>query len=195
VTINTMIATKDGTALLVIDVQLGMFKSPIIPPAHDGESLLQRVSSLISRARSQQVPIFFVQHCGGKGHPLEEGTREFEIHQNIAPKPGEPVIRKHFCDSFHETALQPQLRSREIRSLIIMGIATEFCVDTATRRAFSLGYDVSLVKDAHSTWDAKELKARQIIDHHNPVPGQLFARLVAADSVFDNAVSIRASMS
>jgi len=188
-----MSPSQRGTALLVIDAQLGAFASPLIPPVHDGEMLLHKISLLISQARTGKLPVFFIQHCGGKGHPLEKGTKEFEIHPAVAALKDEVVIPKRFCDSFQETSLQADLESRGIGHLVIAGLATEYCVDTATRRAFSLGYTVSLVEDAHSTWDATTLKAKQIIAHHNRVLGELFAKLVSAESAFGKAAGFRAS--
>jgi nicotinamidase-related amidase len=44
---------------------------------------------------------------------------------------------------------------------------TEYCVDTTCRRAPTLGYDVTLVSDGHLTADSGQLKAAQIIAHHN----------------------------
>jgi len=44
---------------------------------------------------------------------------------------------------------------------------TDYCVDTTSRRAVSVGYDVTLVSDAHTTIDNKLLTAAQIIAHHN----------------------------
>ena len=44
---------------------------------------------------------------------------------------------------------------------------TEYCVDTTSRRAVSMGYDVTLVGDAHTTFDNELLTAAQIIAHHN----------------------------
>jgi nicotinamidase-related amidase len=187
--------TEDSgrTALLAIDIQIGMFASPLIPPVHNGEALLSKVAGLILRARTLRLPVIFVQHCGGKGHPLAEGTQQVEIHPAVAPERHELVIKKRHCDSFQNTSLDIELRSRDVTSLIIAGIATEFCVDTATRRAFSLGYKVSLVQDAHSTWDAAGLKAEQIIAHHNRLLGALFAELVSSDSAFGKAASSRTS--
>jgi nicotinamidase-related amidase len=46
---------------------------------------------------------------------------------------------------------------------------TEFCVDTTCRRATSLGFDVTLVGDAHLTRDTDILSAAQIVAHHNLV--------------------------
>lgn len=51
--------------------------------------------------------------------------------------------------------------------VVIAGFKTEVCVDTTCRHAFSLGYHVTLVADAHSTSDRDELSATQIIQHHN----------------------------
>jgi len=55
--------------------------------------------------------------------------------------------------------------------LIICGLQTDFCVDTTVRRAFTLGYHVTLVADAHSTLDNGVLTAAQIIAHHNATLG------------------------
>jgi hypothetical protein len=64
----------------------------------------------------------------------------------------------------------------------------EECVDTICRRAYSLGYDVTLAQDAHSTWDTEHLEASQIIDHHNQVLGGWFATLKEACGIgFDGA--------
>jgi len=48
---------------------------------------------------------------------------------------------------------------------------TEYCVDTTSRRATSLGYDVTLASDAHLTRDNQVLTAANIIAHHNFVLG------------------------
>ena len=63
------------------------------------------------------------------------------------------------------------MKKQGIEHLIITGIQTEACVDTTCRRAFSMGYKVTLVSDTHSTWASEELTAQQIINHHNGVLG------------------------
>ncbi|WP_317259390.1 isochorismatase family protein [Paenibacillus baimaensis] len=55
----------------------------------------------------------------------------------------------------------------EIHPDILTGIQTELCVDTTCRRARSLGYEITVAKDCHSTWVRGDLRAQQIIDHHN----------------------------
>lgn len=165
------------TALLIVDVQLGMFESPLIPPVHAGDALLSRIGDLIERARAAEAQVLYAQHSGGVGHPLEHGTRGWQLHPLIAPLEGDPVVQKRTPDSFHETSLASELEARRIKRLVLTGIQTDYCVDTTCRRAFSLGYEVTLASDAHSTWSTKTLTAQQIIDHHNEILGSWFAGL------------------
>jgi nicotinamidase-related amidase len=69
------------------------------------------------------------------------------------------------------------LKSKNVRKLVVAGLQTEYCVDTTCRRAYSLGYEVVLVRDAHRTWDSGNLSASQIIDHYNKVLVGWFATL------------------
>jgi len=162
-----------NTALLVIDMQLGNFQDP--DPVYDGEKLLSKVQCLIGKARDEDVPIFYVQNKGSKGDPDEIGTPGWEIHSTIVPKKGDVVIEKETPDAFHKTTLHQKLKAKGIEMLVIAGLQTEYCIDTTCRRAYSLRYDVVLVKDAHSTWGSSNLTAEQIIRHHNQVLGGWFA--------------------
>ena len=170
-----------NSALLVIDVQLGMYEES--DPVYRGEALLETIGGLAAKARAAGVPVVYVQHSGSEGHPLHPQAPGWPLHPAIAPLQGELVIHKHHPDSFQETDLQRELEAREIRPLVIAGIQTEFCVDTTTRRAYSLGYDVTLVQDGHSTWDSPDLRAPQIIAHHNRVLGGWFAALQKASEI------------
>ena len=131
------------------------------------DRVLSNITVLLRRARSSGVPVFFIQHDGPKGHPIEAETPAWAIHPSILPVSGEPVIRKKASDSFFETRLAEELDTGEISHLIIVGAMTEYCVDTTCRRAVTLGYDVTLVADAHLTRDTPVLTAAQIIAHHN----------------------------
>lgn len=87
------------------------------------------------------------------------------------------MIKKSKCDSFYNTALQNELTIKKIKNLIVVGMQTEFCIDTVCRRSFSLGFITVLVKDGHSTMNNGILNAQQIIDHHNAVLGESFVKL------------------
>ena len=152
------------TALLVIDVQVGIIEGF---HAYRGREVLEQINKLLSKARASNMPIIYVQHDGEAGHPLEVGTEGWQIHPEITPHEGDLIIRKRASDSFFETTLQRKLEARGVKHLIVTGCMTEYCVDTTARRAISVGYDVSLVSDAHTTIDNKLLTAAQIIAHHN----------------------------
>lgn len=172
---------EDSTALLIVDVQLGMFDDS--DPVYHGDVLLTAIGHLITKARKVGIPVIYVQHSGGENHLLRPDGPGWPIHPAVAPTNGELVIHKRHPDSFQETDLQHELEVQEIRRLIVAGIQTEYCVDTTCRRAYSLGYDVTLVEDAHGTWDTEQLKASQIIAHHNQVLGGWFVTLKAAREI------------
>ena len=166
------------TALLVIDVQMFGFDETNL--VYKSDQLISKIENLITQARAAGVPVVYVQHS----EPEEMvGTPVWEIHPAIAPIPGEVIIQKQHPDSFQDTNLKRELESMDIKKLIIAGMQTEYCIDTTCRRAYSLGYKVTLVKDAHSTWDTDLLTAVQIIAHHNKVLSSWFVELKAADEI------------
>ncbi len=148
---------SNNTALLVIDMQICNFDDSA--PVYEGDNLIKKISNLIARARGARVPVIYIQHCGPEGAIDRPDTPGWEINSAIAPVKGDAVIRKSHPDAFQDTNLQLELESKGIKRLIITGIQTEYCIDTTCRRAYSLGYDVTLVKDAHSTWNRDNLRA------------------------------------
>ncbi|MCP9291975.1 cysteine hydrolase family protein [Gracilimonas sediminicola] len=171
------------TALIVVDMQVGVFNEATIPAVFESEKLLSNVSRLIEKARNAVIPIVFIQHNGGKGHPLEQGTNDWQIHPGLDITNDDFTVQKHTPDSFYDTNLKGILDSNKISRVIIAGIQTEYCIDTICRRAFSLGYDVTLVKDSHSTWNTDDLTASQIIEHHNSLLNEWFVSLKAENEI------------
>lgn len=159
------------TALLVIDVQRGIMDDPrlarkkVIDRAFS--ETVARIAALIDRARAAAVLVIYIQHDGGRGHRLEPGTPGWPLRPEIAPQPGEPVIHKRACDAFFGTTLAAELAAGGIQRLVICGCMTEYCIDTTARRAVSLGYDVVLAADGHTTADTAALRFEQIVAHHN----------------------------
>ncbi len=153
------------TALLIIDAQVNMFEEGC--SVFEGSELLSSLIHLVVRARAADMLVVYVQNNGGEGDPDMPGTPGWQIHPALSPWPGEVVIQKRTPDSFHETDLQSELESCQIRRLIIAGMQTEMCIDATCQRAHALGYDVTLVKDAHSTFDGGGLTAAQIIAQYN----------------------------
>ena len=171
----------NNTALIVIDVQNGLLADR--SKVHDADGVLNRINHLVSRARDQNVPIIFVQHEGGEGHPLEKPLEGWEIHPDTGYRAGDNVLEKRDCDAFQATDLQSQLTDLGIQNLVITGMCSEYCVDTTCRRAFSLGYNVILASDAHTTLSKAHLSAEMIVRHHNAILGSGFAQGQLAETI------------
>ena len=170
-----------STALLVIDLQQGMFADVVAP--YRGEEVLQRVAALLERARAAKLPIFHVQHNGGAGDILGKGSPGWPHHPAVAPETGETVIEKRHGSAFHGTDLHARLARAGIDRLVVAGMQTEYCVDSACRAAAALGYKVVLAADAHTTFDSSVLPAERIVAHHNKTLDGSFVELLPAAEI------------
>jgi nicotinamidase-related amidase len=160
------------TALLIIDLQQNILAGAAIPPRQAEleralSSVAAKLGALKQLAETAKVPVILVQHDGDLGHRLEVGTHGWQLRDEIALTPGNILINKRSCDAFHETELCAQLTAHDITHLVIGGCMTQYCVDTTTRRAVSIGYNVTLISDGHATADFGALTAEQIVAHHN----------------------------
>jgi nicotinamidase-related amidase len=151
------------TALLVIDMQIAL-----VDMGYRAQDVLACVSGLVGRARGAGVPVIHVQHDHASYAPLMAGAPTWRIHPDVTPAAGEVVIGKTASDAVHGTSLQAELQRRGVKRLVVTGMQTEYCVDTTCRRAISLGFDVTLVADGHTTRDGV-LAAADVIRHHNAV--------------------------
>ena len=161
---NPIIPTQ--RAVLVIDVQTGLFC--VDPAPFEAEAVVARINAVTAAARQAGSPVIFIQHDGEPGGedvvPFTEG---WKLHPKLEVCPGELVIRKTTCDAFYGTPLEAELRSRGITTLVLMGYATDFCVDATLRSAASRDFGVIVVADAHTTSDNSVLKAEVVRRHHN----------------------------
>ncbi|WP_313563351.1 cysteine hydrolase family protein [Ruminiclostridium cellobioparum] len=154
------------TALLIIDVQVAMFSYENEYP-HNGDAVLNNIREMLFKARENNIPVIFVQHTAADEY--QKDTATWQICPEITPLEQEYVVQKTQRDSFYNTNLKEILDGLGITKLIIAGMQTEFCVDTTCRTAYSAGYELTLVRDAHTTFDSPVLPAEQIIRHHNGV--------------------------
>lgn len=85
------------------------------------------------------------------GLALPKGSPDAAIPEVIAPGADEIVIPKTSSSVFISTNLDHVLRNLGVRSLVIAGVLTDQCVDSAIRDACDLGYRVTVVTDACAT--------------------------------------------
>jgi nicotinamidase-related amidase len=158
------------TALLVIDVQHGLCTGEYA--VFEASQLINRINAVSARARAARVPVIFIQHEEA-GDVLDYGSPGWQLAAGLVALEGDIYVRKTAPDSFHQTTLDAALRQLAVDSLVICGLQSEYCVDSTTRRALALGYEVVLVADGHSTMDTEILSASQITRHHTLTLGHL----------------------
>ena len=172
-------------ALIVIDVQKGLLSD--LGKVYDAEGVLARISQLVARARANGAPVIFVQHEGAEGHPLEKPSDGWQIHPATGYQPDDVVIEKRNCDAFQDTELQSRLEALGTSTIVLAGMCSDYCVDTTCRRAFSLGYDVVLASDAHTTLSKDHMSAEMIVQHHNVILGSDFAKCLPSEQIIFRA--------
>ena len=176
------------TALVIIDVQRALFDGA--PPPFEVTTVIRNINLLSARARAAGAPVIFVQHEKA-GSPLAFASEGWQLVSELDVQPGDQVVRKTTPDSFLRTELQDLLAAQAVERLVICGYASEFCVDTTTRRAAAQGYPVLLAADAHTTHDKPHASAAQIRAHENAtLPnitsfGPRIEAIPAADIRFD----------
>jgi nicotinamidase-related amidase len=149
--------TTIPTALIIVDVQRSLVEDETWEP----DRILDRVCELEATARAAGAPIFYVTDSRVEPHA--------ELHARLSPQASDRLISKANCDSFLATTLQADLDALSVTRLVVSGLQTDFCIDTTCRRAASLGYQVTLVADAHSTFDRDYISAEKVIEHHNRI--------------------------
>jgi nicotinamidase-related amidase len=90
---------------------------------------------------SQDAPFF---------RPNSEGAK---LHPSVINQPEEPVVLKHYINSFRETELKPILDKHGIEEVIVVGNMSHMCVDGITRAAVDFGYRTTVLHDACATLD------------------------------------------
>jgi len=83
------------------------------------------------------------------------GSKNAHVLEEIAPANEEMIFRKTSSSVFISTNIDYVLRNLGVRSLLVAGLMTDQCVESAVRDACDLGYLVTLVTDACTTDSAE----------------------------------------
>jgi nicotinamidase-related amidase len=160
--VSPMIKDNGTTALLVIDMQTGLFEGE--PPRHDAQGTVRRINAVARAVRATGGIVIFIQH---EDKVMKPNSDAWQLLPALERSEADLTVRKKACDSFYRTELAHLLEQRGVKMLIITGCATDFCVDTTVRAAASRDYAVVVVQDGHTTKDRSHLDAVTIITHHN----------------------------
>ncbi|MDD3050392.1 MAG: cysteine hydrolase [Candidatus Cloacimonetes bacterium] len=150
--------------LLVIDSQVG-----VLSYAHNKELIIMNIKKVIDKARSDNIPVIWVQHSDER---LIANSENWKIVPELQVRDNEFKIEKHFNSCFEETELENILGNLNATNLVLVGAATNWCVRATAYAALERGYDVTLVEDAHSTntmriSEDKKIEAIDIITELN----------------------------
>ena len=103
------------------------------------------------------------------------------------------LVHKLYGDSFEATDLEAALAAANVAHLVVVGAQTDACIRSTIHGAFTRGYDVTLVSDAHTTEDMSEWGAPPpdaIIKHTNmywsfqSAPGRTAKVVTTAEVLF-----------
>ena len=181
----TTLPDRPNTALVVIDVQNG-----VVADAHERDAVVANIGTLVEKARGKGVPVVWVQHSD---QHLEQGSDPWQYVPELSLQESEPVVHKTYGDSFEDTDLETVLAEAGIGHLVVAGAQTDQCIRNTIHGAFTRGYDVTLVGDAHTTENLSEWGAPppdKVIAHTNlywqeqTAPGRTAAVAATEDMTF-----------
>jgi nicotinamidase-related amidase len=168
-------------ALIIIDLQKALCNQ--LPQPFNLQQVISNINNQLYRAAKCNSPVIFVQH---EAPAFQPGTEGWKLLDELSVPDKAIFIRKTTANAFLRTELNTCLQQVKASHLLICGYASEFCIDTTIRTAATLGYDITLISDAHTTHDKPHASAEAIIMHENATLPELTSfgvRIDAATSV------------
>jgi nicotinamidase-related amidase len=154
------------SALIVVDTQVG-----VLNRAWDTHRVVGNVARAVERARAQGIPVIWVQHADQQ---LLHGSADWQLVPDLVPRAGEAIVEKQFESSFENTSLEPTLAELGVSHVVLAGAMTNWCIRATAYGALDRGYDLTLVKDAHTTATVEfdnglKIEAEKIVQELNVV--------------------------
>lgn len=182
-----MATVREGNkvVLLVVDMQVGVMQDSWNVP-----EVIQNIVLAVEKARRQGAPVIWVQHSDDE---LVYGSPEWQWVPELSPAEGEVQIHKQFNSSFEKTSLEDALASIGATHIVLAGASTNWCIRATAHGALDRGYDLTLLKDAHTTGalefkDGVKIEAATLIRELNAAmawlsyPGRV-SRAVEAEKI------------
>lgn len=140
-------------------------------------AVIEQCARVVEVARAAGMPVFYFQNgwdadyveAGGPGSPnwhksnalktmrarpelqgrlLARGGWDYELVETLKPHSGDIVLPKSRYSGFFNSQLDSMLRARRIRNIVLVGIATNVCVESTLRDGFFLEYFGIMLEDA-----------------------------------------------
>jgi nicotinamidase-related amidase len=154
-----------NTALLVMDMQLGVLG--MLP---DTAALINNIAKAIATARNHKIPVIYVTvgfrpgapevsmnnkgFAGNKERFASVDMNEFmKVHPDLAPVADEVTVAKRRVSAFTGSDLEVILRAKEIKHMVVTGIATSGVVLSTVREAADKDYGITVLADCCADGD------------------------------------------
>ncbi|EZP25440.1 cysteine hydrolase family protein [Pseudomonas sp. RIT288] len=173
-------------ALIVVDIQNDYFpqgKWPLVSV----DAAADNAARLIAAFREAGDAVVHIRHefTSADAPFFVPGSEGAKLHPKVLNRNDEPVVLKHFVNSFRETELQSILDQQGIKDLVIVGSMSHMCIDGITRAAADLGYGVTVIHDACASRDLEfngvTVPAAQVHAAFMSALGFAYASVVSAD--------------
>ncbi len=150
------------TALVVIDVQKGIFAPDRKLEPNTVSQVATNVSKLVLKFRDAGMPVFLVHVTSIDGRDMLHPVTDQQVQWGSGPRPAgwsdfveeikptdkDIVIAKRQWGAFYGTELDLQLRRRKIETIVLCGVSTNIGVETTARDAYQRGYNQVFAVDA-----------------------------------------------
>lgn len=152
-----------NTVLLVVDMQEALVKEN----PFNKESTIKNINLLIEECRAKNIEVIYVRHDGGPGDELEAGSKGWQIYDEIAPINGEKIIEKRYNSAFRNTELKSYLDKKDVDTIILVGMMTEYCMDATCKVAFEHGFNLIIPEETNTTCDNEYMSGKEIYEYYN----------------------------
>lgn len=166
--------------LLIVDVQNALINEH----PYNGQRVIENIKKLILTARDNKKEVLYVRHNDGEGTELENGTYGWQIYDEISPNSNEVIFEKQYNSAFYKTNLKEYLDSKNIDTIILVGLQTEYCIDATCKSAFDYGYKIIMPEETNTTFDNEYLSGEKLYEFYNyKIWNRRFASVIQVDEV------------
>lgn len=149
--------------LLVVDTQKLITNQEL----YQFHAFEDAVEKLIAAARENGVEVIYVRHDDGEGEELTKGTPGFEIYEGFSPQLDEKIFDKTVNSSFRDTGLLEYLKEKNVRTVVVVGLQTDYCIDATIKCGFEHGFHMIVPENANSTFDNAFMTGEQSYQYYN----------------------------
>jgi nicotinamidase-related amidase len=192
----TLMLDPRRCAFLAMDFQHDILA---VTPQYREKHLLETVTRVLDAARHTSATIVHItvsfrdDYADAPAHSplfqsekargvMKVGSPGAAICEELTPQTGDLVINKHGVDPFNSTHLANVLRARDVETLVLMGVWTNYVVEATARTGADSGYRIIVVTDGC---------ASDTEDHHQFFITQILPMLGTAATAIDVIAALR----